>query len=313
MQTPTAATASAPVAGAGGVLSGIREAASATGVPFEYLLAQATRESGLDPQALNSRSTASGLFQFTSQTWLEMIRRHGAKHGLGEQAAAITRAANGRLDITDKALKKAVLDLRHNPGLSAMMAAEYAGDNARILERRLGRSVTAKDLHLAHLLGAGGAVRMLRGLEERPQELAGGILPQAAKANPELFQDRENQTAHTIAGLYQSVQARFERASSQSDLASLRPEPRPDAEVAQQLALAEPAPAVGLTTEVPAPLSEASEVAEAAPPLIARAATTAAPPIPGEANGFRAAIPPRLSLSSLKGMISSALRPDPNA
>jgi len=312
MQTPTAATTSAASAAVpGGIVSGIREAASATGVPFEYLLAQATRESGLDPQALNSRSTASGLFQFTSQTWLEMIRRHGAKHGLAEQAAAITRGANGRLDIADKALKKAVLDLRHDPGLSAMMAAEYAGDNARVLERRLGRPITAKDLHLAHMLGAGGAARVLRGLEENPRDLAGGILPQAAKANPELFHDRENQTPRTIAGLYESVQARFERASAAADLASLRPEPRPDAEVALQLALADPAPAVAVTTEVPEPVPEPTEIAEAAPPLIARAVN--APPIPGEANGFRAAIPPRLSLSNLKGMISSAFRPGSSA
>jgi len=299
MQTPTAATiAAAP----GGVVSGIREAASATGVPFEYLLAQAARESGLDPQALNSRSSASGLFQFTSQTWLEMVRRHGAKHGLGEQAAAITRAANGRLDITDKALRKAVLDLRHDPGLSAMMAAEYAGDNARFLERRLGRQITAKDLHLAHMLGAGGAARVLRGVEENPHSPAEALLPQAAKANPELFQDRESRSAHTIAGLYESVQARFERASSASELSTLRPEQRPDAEVAQQLALADPLPAVAVTTEVPEPLPEPTEVAVSVPPLMARAA---APPIPGEASGFRAAIPPRLSLSGLRDMLSS--------
>ena len=51
----------------------IRQAASETGTDFDYLWRTAKRESGLDPSARASTSSATGLFQFTNQTWLSMV------------------------------------------------------------------------------------------------------------------------------------------------------------------------------------------------------------------------------------------------
>ncbi|CAA7627462.1 transglycosylase SLT domain-containing protein [Magnetospirillum sp. SS-4] len=238
MQTPTAdivRTDQSEPARPGRVVSGIREAAARTGVSFDYLLAQATQESGLDPHARNAKSSASGLFQFTASTWMDMVRRHGARHGLEAEAAAIVKGANGRLDVADKAARKAILDLRKDPGLSSLMAAEYARDNARVLERRLGRAATASDLYLAHFLGAGGAARVIEGKEDNPRHSARTLLPEAARANPEIFRK-----ATTVAGLYDKVQARFMSAmpdgadasrpalSRRVDLAAIRPLPRPE-------------------------------------------------------------------------------------
>ncbi|SEH63803.1 transglycosylase SLT domain-containing protein [Magnetospirillum fulvum] len=306
MQTPTADTAASQIASAsstGRIVTGIREAASATGVSFDYLLSQAARESGLDPQARNTRSSAAGLFQFTSQTWLDMVRRHGAKHGLGEQAAAITRGANGRLDIADKAVKAAVLDLRKDPELSAMMAAEYARDNSKILERKLGRPATASDLHLAHFLGAGGAVRVIEGMASDPDNSAHSLLPEAARANPELFRDPGSREARTVTSLYNSVQARHQGGSNgRADLAALRPEPRPDLEaeqaVAQQVAVQSAAvadPAVTLVATDARPAAEPSS-----------AAVTVAL---SDGGGFRAAIPTvataRVEVRSMKDIVAA--------
>jgi hypothetical protein len=51
----------------------IRGAATATGASFEYLLAAAQAESGLNPQAASPTSSARGPYQFIDQTWR---RRH---------------------------------------------------------------------------------------------------------------------------------------------------------------------------------------------------------------------------------------------
>jgi hypothetical protein len=223
------------------VLSHIRDAADSTGVPFDYLVAQATQESRLNPDARSRRSSAAGLFQFTSTTWLDMVRKHGAEHGLEAQAALVEKGADGRLTVKDKAARKAILDLRRDPKLSSLMAAEYAKDNAKVLESRLGRTASASDLTLAHFLGAGGALKVLAAMEDTPKRSAAGVMPDAARANPEVFQ------ARSVTGLYNAVQARYAEALKHqpSPLASLTPQPRPQVEpevVAQQVA-ATPAPA----------------------------------------------------------------------
>jgi len=253
MQTPTAlipgVTADqSPVEGR--VLAAVRKAADATGVSFEYLLAQASQESGLDPSADNRHSSASGLFQFTTSTWLDMIRRHGDKVGLGDYADAVTKGADGHLSVADKQTRRAILDLRHNPEISARMAAEYAKDNQRSLQSKLGRPVSARDLTLAHFLGAGGAAKVLEGMGNQSRSAA-HLLPDAARANPEVFREPGSRKARSVASLYNVVQSRFAGALGQvapmvhqqtsTDLASLRPQARPDQ--SEQIAAATPEPA----------------------------------------------------------------------
>ena len=163
------------------VVGAVRLAAVRTGVDFDYLLAQARVESGLDPNAAARTSSARGLYQFTTATWLGTVRRHGAEHGLGDAAAVLARGATAEE-------RAAILDLRRDPGASASMAAAFAGDNERTLERRLGRSVGATDLYLAHFLGPAGAVRFLRARDAAPDAAAASaVLPAAARANAGVF------------------------------------------------------------------------------------------------------------------------------
>lgn len=219
----------------------IREAADATGVPFEFLLAQASQESNLNPEARSSNSTATGLFQFTAGTWLQMVYNHGNKHGLDEYARLITRNSQGELTVRDPAQLRDILDLRKDPKTSALMAGEYARENRQALESRLGRSVSTHDLYLAHFLGAAGASRLLG---SAPDGAAADHLPDAAAANPTIFQD-SNQEPRSVASLVRTVRHRFDRAHSTImpvaqelrpalDLASLKPEPRPSEETADE-------------------------------------------------------------------------------
>ncbi|WP_293880934.1 lytic transglycosylase domain-containing protein [Sphingomonas sp.] len=168
----------------------IATASTRTGVAFSYLYSQAKVESGLDPDARAGTSSATGLYQFVEQTWLGTVARHGAEHGLGAEAAAISRGRDGRYRVADAGARAAILALRRNPETSAAMAAEFASDNRASLERRLGHSVQSVDLYLAHFLGAAGAGRFLQAVETDPAASGAALFPAAARANRSVFYER---------------------------------------------------------------------------------------------------------------------------
>ena len=74
------------------IASALQSASKRTGVEFDYLLKTAMRESSLDCQAKSRTSSACGLFQFTEQSWLGTMKKHGAALGLGTEAAAIEQS-----------------------------------------------------------------------------------------------------------------------------------------------------------------------------------------------------------------------------
>ncbi len=174
----------------GGVGAAIHQAAARTGVDFSYLLGQARVESNFDPNARARTSSATGLFQFIEQTWLATVQQHGGKHGLGWAANAITRGSNGRYQVADPAMRKAILDMRKDPQAASSMAAEFAADNQNYLENCLGRPAESVDLYLAHFLGAGGAAKFLSAHDANPNAPAASLLPAAARANRSIFYDK---------------------------------------------------------------------------------------------------------------------------
>jgi hypothetical protein len=190
----------------------LKEASRRTGVDFDFLLAQATVESGLrgGVQARQRHSSAAGLFQFTAQTWLQMMRDHGAEFGEGELAGRITTLADGRLGVPDRATEGKILDLRKDVKLAAMMAGEFAKQNRQALQRALHRPASPAELHLAHLLGATGAIRLLRARAADATQPAAEVVPAAAKQNPQLFFARGDHTPHTVAAVYGKIKARIE-------------------------------------------------------------------------------------------------------
>ncbi len=101
------------------------------------------RESSLNPQAKSSSSSASGLFQFVGQTWLGLVKQHGAQFGLGSYAGAISQDADGRYKVDNAADRSAILSLRNDPKIAALMEGEYANQSKATLESTLGRGVCA--------------------------------------------------------------------------------------------------------------------------------------------------------------------------
>ena len=192
-----------------GIAKQINHASKATGVSFDYLMAQAGKESAFDGNAKSSVSSAAGLFQFTKGTWLQLIKLHGAKHGLAAYADGIERTARGDYVVQDPGLRKEILALRKDPALSALIAGEYARDNRRWLEHSLGHKVGSAELYLAHFLGPGGAVKLLKAKAEDPAQAAAELVPEAAAKNRTMFYGAD-QTPQSVAALYERVRAVME-------------------------------------------------------------------------------------------------------
>lgn len=137
-------------------------------------------ESGGQANAKNSRSTATGIFQFLEQTWLQELKENGAEHGYGALAAQITRGRDGKLHAP-----ASVLALRNDPEISTVMMYEFTEGNRAGLKATLGREPTAGELYLAHFAGLGGAKEVLNAapgtaLRDLP------IMRRALGANPSI-------------------------------------------------------------------------------------------------------------------------------
>ena len=169
------------------VSAAIAQASTKTGVDFDYLLGQAKVESGLDPNARAGTSSASGLYQFVEQSWLGVVKKHGAENGMAWAADSIQQTASGRYVVADGATRTSILALRNDPATASLMAAEHASDNKDALEGVLGRDATGTDLYMAHFLGLGGAKKFLSGMQSNPYANAAALFPAAANANRNVF------------------------------------------------------------------------------------------------------------------------------
>jgi hypothetical protein len=174
------------------VLNAIKKASAQTGVNFAYMLQQAGVESSFNPQAKAKTSSASGLYQFLSSTWMDMVGRYGEKYGID----------------TDGMSKKQILALRSDPEISAHMAAEFASENEQYLNKTWGGKVGSTELYLAHFMGAGGAAAFLKARDENALQPAADLMPQAARSNRNVFFDKSGR-AKTIDEVYAFFDKKF--------------------------------------------------------------------------------------------------------
>jgi len=185
----------------GRIQQAIAYAANATGIDFDYLLGQAKVESGLNASARAGSSSASGLYQFIESSWLAVVKKHGAEHGLGWAADAIG-TSGGRYSVADGATRQAILALRNDPAAASLMAAEHASDNKAALEGNLGRAANGTDLYMAHFLGLGGANKFLSAMQADPQASGASLFPGAARTNRSVFYD-DGGRPRSLSAIYQ--------------------------------------------------------------------------------------------------------------
>lgn len=124
----------------------VKQAAKMTGIEEETLLTFAKIESSLKTSVKNDNSSATGLFQITDDTWKDLVRKHGSKYGIPENAS------------------------RSDPLYNALMAAEYAKENLRSIGNyeQLGLSKEVA-LYLTHHFGPSGGKNIIKGLSANPE------------------------------------------------------------------------------------------------------------------------------------------------
>lgn len=149
------------------ILDAIQAAAHESGIDPHLLAAIAWRESRFAPAARSRQSSAKGLLQFTSGTWLQVVRDYGSAHDAAGYAAAIHTSRSGDL-VVSNSMRSAILQLRDNPNLSAKLAAENMQRERVVMSVQLGRPVRGADLYLMHVLGPTGALRFLTMLNKQP-------------------------------------------------------------------------------------------------------------------------------------------------
>ena len=266
---------------AGSTVTGaIRQASQATGTSFNYLLATAQVESGLNPQAGASTSSARGLFQFVEQTWLGTMKEAGSALGYSRYADAITKTASDRYEVKDPAMRREILNLRNDPSANAVMAGAFTQANTSILASKLGRPPSEGELYIAHFLGAGGAARLITLAANQPSAKADNFFANAADANPSIFYDHTTGKSRSLAQVRDVLTARY-------DVARSKPE--------EPIAVARVAPALGdpldITPTIVVPPAAAASSAKPVPDTAAItdafAAASGPPPAVGHPQAFR--------------------------
>ncbi|NBN77288.1 transglycosylase SLT domain-containing protein [Microvirga tunisiensis] len=197
-------------------------ASTSTGTSFDYLVKTAARESSFQPAAQASASTATGLFQFVEQTWLETVKESGAQHGLEAYAAQIERTASGRYAVADPQMRQEILDLRKNPEISSLMAGALTQKNAGFLQERLGRPASDGELYIAHFLGAQGATRLITGASVSPDARADAVFPAQAKANRAIFYERDG-SPRSLSEVYANLVGKHENFSLIANASTVSP------------------------------------------------------------------------------------------
>ena len=123
-------------------------------------------ESGGDPAAQNSRSTAGGLGGFIDSTWVATVRKY-------------------RPDIARGMSNDDIIGLKKgDPAMAVEMTRRLTEENAAFLSRN-GKAVTPANLYMAHFVGQGGAQKVLSADDATP--LASVLDSAAIRANPEVL------------------------------------------------------------------------------------------------------------------------------
>ncbi len=191
------------------VFNAIEDASRTTGVDFGYLLEQAQAESNFDADVKAKTSSATGLYQFIEQTWLEMVAKHGYKHGLGQYGQHINfNSKNGSISVSSRAMKSEILELRKNPEIASKMAAEFAKDNKGYLESQTRRDIGSTEMYLAHFLGAGSAAKFINAMDRNDGQTANRLFPDAARANKNVFYNK-NGSPKSLQQVYAFFDKKF--------------------------------------------------------------------------------------------------------
>ena len=147
-----------------------------------YLRTVAELESGNNPNARASTSSASGTYQITDKTWEDAVSQMGKDWSLSDK--------------NDTAKQEEVVNYLYEQQRDA-------------LERELGRKTTEQEMYMAHFLGQADAIKLLTEAVKNPQTSASELLPRAATSNPAIFSE-----GATATDIVDTLSNKFDTASN---------------------------------------------------------------------------------------------------
>jgi hypothetical protein len=201
----------------------VLRASEVTGADPVYMMALADKESSFIPANKAMTSSAEGLFQFITSTWLEAVRSLGPKHGLIAESRAI-EIVNGKPTVQDEAMREHILGLRRNPYISALIAAEMMKRDKAKIESKLGRKLSQSEFYLSHFFGVDSASKFIALVDDTPQKSAPDAFPAAAKANKSLFFAKTGKKTRqlSVAEVYGKIDSMIEKRLDRYSDVSMR-------------------------------------------------------------------------------------------
>lgn len=143
-----------------------------------YLSNLSATESSNDPNAKASTSSASGLFQFTSGTWIEQVSKSGKQYTLND---------------------------RFDPDKAREIVIDFTKRNMEKARRQLEREPTATELYLYHFLGS--PKRLIEAPADKPAKEF--VSASAVRANKSVFYNSDGK-AKTVGEVMNRFKQRFE-------------------------------------------------------------------------------------------------------
>lgn len=156
------------------------------GIDPGYMAALATRESGFKTTARARTSSGTGLYQFTDNTWLCVLKRSGALYGV-KNTSDINRDKNGHCTVDDKLERIDFLTLRYDPTMNSNMAAIITRDAYDTYTANFHRQPSSADLYAFHFFGEGDALTFLDAEHRYPWAAGASVEPRAAASNHSVF------------------------------------------------------------------------------------------------------------------------------
>lgn len=184
-------------AGIGGIIGGMTGEKGGESLN-EHLATTAYLESGFNPEAKASTSSATGMYQFTDGTWLDQVKKHG---------------------------KDYTLEDRKDPKKAMEMAALLTQENKNKIEKSTGKQASGTDLYMGHFLGGGGAASFLKEMQQNPEAKADEKFKKQASANQSIFYNKDG-TPKSYKDIYNLMDNKYKKASETSSklLAQYTPE-----------------------------------------------------------------------------------------
>lgn len=212
------------------VVAAVLDAGRSTGIDPALLLTIAATESRFQANAKNRTSSATGLLQFTKQTWLENLKKFGGKHGLSHLAALIYRSGVGYL-VARAPARNRISALRNDPRIATLLAAERLDYQK---EQSKDRHLQVVDFYLIHALGVSGANRFIEAVSNRPSVPCKAVVGDVAWKGSGLFRDLPHGAATSLGVAYDAISVRFEQSRSyyasllEHDATAAYPKPEPE-------------------------------------------------------------------------------------